>query len=117
MECDICKNPWEIMDNKTPLYNSRIIKVYLEYLSKSYPDIDLDEALSYAGIKAYEVSDLAHCFNQDQVDRFNQFISKKTKISMFQGKRVVMQLFKINRTSQAVYIRPFRAWRSIYAYQ
>ena len=67
------------MDNKTPLYSSRIIKVYLEFLSKSYPDIDIDELIEQAGMKDYEIEDINHWFNQDQVDHFNDYVSKNTK--------------------------------------
>ncbi len=45
------------MDNETPLYNCRLIRLYIEYLNKYYPDIDTDTLLDYAGISKYEIVD------------------------------------------------------------
>jgi class 3 adenylate cyclase len=61
-----------------PLYNSRIIKTYLEYLKKFYSDMDVDEILHYAWITTYEVEDQGHWFSQWQVDRFHERLSQKT---------------------------------------
>jgi two-component system C4-dicarboxylate transport sensor histidine kinase DctB len=53
-----------------PLYNSRIIKVFLQYIQKDYPDINPDIVLKKANIENYEIEDPAHWFTQDQTDRF-----------------------------------------------
>jgi two-component system cell cycle sensor histidine kinase/response regulator CckA len=66
------------MEGTKPLYNSRIIKTYLEYLSKYYPDIDLENLLSESDITKHEVQDPAHWFSQQHVDRFNAIITRKT---------------------------------------
>lgn len=66
------------MDDKTPLYNSRIIKVYLEYIKKHYPKVDIDSILGYAKMTKYEVEDPACWFNQYQVDRFYEIVLEKT---------------------------------------
>ncbi len=66
------------MPDTLPLYNCRITKVYLEYLRKNYPNMDIDPILEYAGMTEYEVEDQAHWFNQNQVDRFNEIIIKTT---------------------------------------
>lgn len=66
------------MDDDTPLYNSRIIRCYVEYLSKHYPDVDTDEVLEYAGISRFELNDQGHWFNQGQSDRFNKIAVAKT---------------------------------------
>lgn len=60
------------MDSSEPLYNSRIIDTFLKLLSKRYPHVNVSELLSYAGMKAYEVADQGHWFNQEQVDRFHE---------------------------------------------
>jgi hypothetical protein len=67
-------------DNKNtdPLYNSRITKNYLGYLSNHYPDIDIDPILEYAGMPRYAVEDEAHWFTQQQVDRFHEILVEKT---------------------------------------
>jgi len=66
------------MDDKSPLYNSRIIKTYLEYLGKYYPDIDVDSILKYAEMTRHEVEDPAHWFSQRQTDRFHEALALKT---------------------------------------
>lgn len=66
------------MDEKTPIYNSRITKVYLEFIGKQYPHIDRDYLLEYAKMTKYEVNDTGHWFNQNQVDRFYDIVLEKT---------------------------------------
>ena len=61
-----------------PLYNSRVIKNYSEYLEKSCPEIGIDPILAFAGITRYELEDQAHWFTQKQVDRFQKILSQKT---------------------------------------
>ena len=58
------------MNDKLPLYNSRILRVFLEYIQNDYPDIDSDKILKEAMIENYEIEDPAHWFTQKQVDRF-----------------------------------------------
>jgi len=67
-----------------PLYNSRLIKNYVEYIKKFHPDLDLDDILGYAWIRNYELEDQGHWFSQWQVDRFHARLMQKagdTKIS------------------------------------
>ena len=61
-----------------PLYNSRLIKNYLEYLRKFHPTADADEILRYAWIRSYEVEDEGHWFSQRQIDRFHEILVQKT---------------------------------------
>ena len=60
------------------LYNSRLIKNYVEYCKFYYPDLNINEVLSYAGIATYELEDQGHWFGQDQVDRFHEVLIQKT---------------------------------------
>jgi len=60
------------MTVEQPLYNSRIINVYLALVRKKYPNLDLTEVLAYAEIEPYEVADEGHWFTQRQVDRFHE---------------------------------------------
>lgn len=53
------------------LYNSRIINTYLKYIKKNCPHVDINELLSYARMKSYEVADQSHWFTQEQVNRFH----------------------------------------------
>ncbi len=66
------------MDDKTPVFNSRIAKTYLEYLGKYYPDIDVDSILKYSEMNRYEVEDTGYWFSQHQADRFYEILVKKT---------------------------------------
>lgn len=54
------------------LYNSRIINTYLKYIKKNFPHVDIDELLSHARMKPYEVADQSHWFTQEQVSRFHE---------------------------------------------
>ena len=58
------------MDENSPIYNSRIIRVYLEFMRKKYPRVDPEFLLRYAGMTQYEVNDNGHWFSQIQVNRF-----------------------------------------------
>ena len=66
------------MNDKAPLYNSRLMKIYVEYIIKNYPDVSIEEVLDSAGITHYEVEDPAHWFNQSQIDRFHAVLVAKT---------------------------------------
>ena len=66
------------MTDTLPIYSSRITKTYLEYIKKSYPDLDIDAVLEYAEMAKYEVEDPAHWFSQHQADRFQEALVEKT---------------------------------------
>jgi PAS domain S-box-containing protein len=70
------------LDDNTPLYNSRVVNVYSEYLQKNYPAVDFDEVLEYAGMTRLELEDPAHWFNQNQVNRFHTILNQKTQNEM-----------------------------------
>ena len=61
-----------------PLYNSRLIKNYVEYVKNFHPDINIHELLNHAWIKTYELEDQGHWFSQWQVDRFHERLIQKT---------------------------------------
>ncbi|UCH22124.1 MAG: PAS domain S-box protein [Deltaproteobacteria bacterium] len=66
------------MDENTPIYSSRVTKVYLGYLKQNYPSMEIDPILKYAGMTRYEVEDPAHWFTQRQVDSFHKILVEKT---------------------------------------
>ncbi len=75
--------------NTLPLYNSRILKVFLEYLQKDYPDVNPDAVLKEAKIENYEIEDPAHWFTQDQADRFHSVLLEMTgepRIARYAGR-------------------------------
>jgi PAS domain S-box-containing protein/putative nucleotidyltransferase with HDIG domain len=61
-----------------PLYNSRIIKNYIEYVSVKYPHIPTGSLLAYAGISNYELEDQGHWLTQKQVDLFHEILSRES---------------------------------------
>jgi PAS domain S-box-containing protein len=63
---------------QTPIYNSRLVQSYLQYLRRFYPDVDISELLSYADMTTYEAEDPAHWFSQNQMDRFHRILDEKT---------------------------------------
>ena len=62
-----------------PLYNSRIIKIFVEYLNKYHPQADIDSVLRDSWITSYELEDQGHWFSQWQVDNFYERLTKETK--------------------------------------
>ncbi|MCX5883116.1 MAG: GAF domain-containing protein [Deltaproteobacteria bacterium] len=60
----------------TPLYNTRIIKSFAEYISKYHPHLDMIPILDYAGITTYQLEDEGHWLTQTQVDRFYEILVK-----------------------------------------
>jgi putative nucleotidyltransferase with HDIG domain len=53
-----------------PLYSSRIIGTYINFIKKKYPYIDVESLLIDAGMQMCEVEDQGHWFTQNQVDSF-----------------------------------------------
>ena len=66
------------MSESTPLYNSRVTKIYIEYLQKYFPDIDVDSVLREAEIAKYEIEDPAHWFTQEKQDRLHEILVSRT---------------------------------------
>jgi HD-GYP domain-containing protein (c-di-GMP phosphodiesterase class II) len=60
------------------LYNSRILDCYIKLLKKRYKDVNINELLSCAKIKPYEIADQGHWFTQEQVDLFYKTIVQLT---------------------------------------
>jgi PAS domain S-box-containing protein/putative nucleotidyltransferase with HDIG domain len=65
--------------NQMPIYNSRILKNYLEYISKHYPEISTSKIIEYTGIFNYQVNDEGHWFTQQQVNRFHEIVQQLTE--------------------------------------
>lgn len=65
-------------DSNEPLYSSRLVKNYVEYLRVHHPEIDVGILLSDSWITIYELEDEGHWFYQWQVDRFHKLLMEKT---------------------------------------
>jgi class 3 adenylate cyclase len=61
-----------------PLYNSRLIKNYIEYCKEFHHEVDINSLISHAGIANYELEDQGHWFTQRQVDHFHEILVEKT---------------------------------------
>ncbi|MCD6585722.1 MAG: response regulator [Desulfobacteraceae bacterium] len=66
------------MNNTLTPYNSRILKIFLQYLLSHHPDINQDSVLEEAGIEKYMIDDPSHWFSQEQVDDFHDVMVKRT---------------------------------------
>jgi PAS domain S-box-containing protein len=62
---------WTTMTEGPPLYNSRLIQNYLQYLEKHHPEVALDRLLAAGGIERAEVEDPGHWLRQEQINRFH----------------------------------------------
>jgi len=60
------------------LYNVIIIKGYIEYIQRYYPEVDIDALLNYAGMSRFQLSDSEYWFTQSQADRFYDIAVKIT---------------------------------------
>ncbi len=61
-----------------PLYNSRIVETYLEYLQVYHPHVDQKKILESSGITNFEIEDAGHWFSQEEVDRFYEAVLRET---------------------------------------
>ena len=59
-------------------YSSRIIKSYVEYLKRFFPDIDIAPLLKHAGIETFQLDDEGHWMTQEESDRFHEMLVKAT---------------------------------------
>lgn len=66
------------INDKNPLYNSRIVDTYLKFLKRQYPSVNIRELLEFAGMRSYEVADQGHWFTQEQINRFHQKMEQLT---------------------------------------
>src|SRR5271157_3355051 len=67
------------MMQNIPLYNSVIIKSYIDYMEKYYPNVNTKELLTFSNITDYELEDRGHWFTQEEVNLFHENIKKFTK--------------------------------------
>ncbi|HHO75519.1 MAG TPA: hypothetical protein ENN05_03695 [Deltaproteobacteria bacterium] len=61
-----------------PLYSTRIVRTFLEYLAKHYPHISRKALLESADITDFEIEDPAHYLTQEQINRFHQQLMELT---------------------------------------
>jgi len=72
------------MEN-VPLYNSIIIKTYVDFLEDSYPDLNIKELLEYSNITNYELEDRGHWLTQKHANTI--FTLEKFFLNAFTRRR------------------------------
>ncbi len=73
----------DLMPEDAALYNSRLIKNYLEYLQHAHAGLNADALLAYSRIRRAEVEDPGHWLTQEQVNRFHAFIEREVEDPQF----------------------------------
>lgn len=102
-----------------PLYNSVIIKTYLDYLRNNYPGTNFTELMEYAGIADFEIEDRGHWLTQTQVNRFNEYVSRATAnpyISRQAGRYIASAKSSVSgilRQSVAGFLSPAMAYWAV----
>ncbi|MFC1837927.1 4-vinyl reductase, partial [Thermodesulfobacteriota bacterium] len=62
----------------SPLYNIRILKSYIYFLQKKYPEIDIDKILNYAEVTKLQLNDPGYWYTQGQANRFQEIVVELT---------------------------------------
>jgi PAS domain S-box-containing protein len=71
------------MPEDPALYNSRVIKNYLEYLQQAHPALNTDALLAFSHIRRSEVEDPGHWLTQDQINRFHTYVAQNVADAEF----------------------------------
>ena len=66
------------MRDSSPIYNSRLFKVYQEYLHCHHPEVDIESILDQAGMTPSQLAESGHWFSQQEADRFQEQLVKAT---------------------------------------
>ena len=64
--------------DKMPLYNIRLVKSYIDYVSDKYPNIDINKILKYAGLTKFQYNDFGYWCNQSQMNRLQEVLVEET---------------------------------------
>jgi hypothetical protein len=75
---DTIINENEEFNEKKPLYNIRLLRSYIDYVSYNYPNIDIKKILKYAGVTKFQYNDYGYWCNQSQMNRLQEILLKET---------------------------------------
>ena len=75
---DTIINENEEFNEKRPLYNIRLLRSYIDYVSYNYPNIDIKKILKYAGVTKFQYNDYGYWCNQSQMNRLQEILLKET---------------------------------------
>lgn len=59
------------------LYNSRIVRTYIDYVEEYHRNVDTDGILRDARVTRLEVNDDGHWFTQSKVDAFQRALGQR----------------------------------------
>jgi PAS domain S-box-containing protein len=65
-------------DSEMPLYNIRILRSYIDYVSSNYPSVDIDKILKYSGVTKFQYNDYGYWCNQKQMNRLQKILIEVT---------------------------------------
>ena len=67
-----------VYNQNSPIYNIRILRIYIDFIEKNYPFVNIDEILFYSGISRLQLNDYGYWYNQKQANRFHEITVAKT---------------------------------------
>ena len=65
-------------NDKTPLYNIRLLRSYIDYVCVNYPNVDIDKTLKYAGVTKPQYNDYGYWCDQQQMNRLHEILLEQT---------------------------------------
>jgi len=68
----------QLVEQDAPLYNSKILRSYINYLRHFHPYVDVNEILKFSGIELYQIEDDDYWFTQEQVNKFYSIVLNLT---------------------------------------
>lgn len=63
--------------DQTPLYNSGILRNYIQYLQAHHPDVNVEELLRCTGLTRFDINDEGHFLTQEQINRFHGCLDER----------------------------------------
>ena len=72
------ESPKTTFNQESPIYNIRILRIYIDYIERNYSDVNIDKILNYSGISRLQLNDYGYWYNQNQANRFHEVTVKET---------------------------------------
>jgi PAS domain S-box-containing protein len=65
-------------NSDSPIYNIRLLRIYIDYIERNYPNVNIDKILEYSGISKLQLNDYGYWYNQNQANRFQEIVIAET---------------------------------------
>ena len=62
----------------SPIYNIRLLRIYIDFIERNYPNVNIDKILEYSGISRLQLNDYGYWYNQNQANRFQKIVIAET---------------------------------------